>query len=195
MDDPVLSDVIFHTDPFYAECRAYGKIKETEGKRHGKRDLAVPCYGYLFLQERDMQFLRKQGVNLEEDDVNDELHQVNGEDGRVRAIVKEFVPDSGVNSGNLREILRDIRALNNLGIYVGDVQAANFKGGKLVDFSLSSTVPHCIMESLDEDGRRDEELGDLVMFDDMVEEEGLVTTVRAMPDMKHRSKLRSWSKY
>jgi hypothetical protein len=58
----------------------------------------------------------------------------------------------GVKAGNLREILRDIRELNNLGIYVGNVQATNFKGGKLVDFGLSSTVPHCIMESLDKEG-------------------------------------------
>lgn len=142
-----------------------------------------------------MQFLREQGVNLEEDDVNDELLQVNGEDGRVRAIFKDFVPgDIGVNAGNLREILRDIRALNKLGIYVADVRADNFRGGKLIDFGSSSTEPHCILDSLDEEGLIDAKLEDLVMFDDMVVEEGLVITVRAMPNMKVCSKLRSWSK-
>lgn len=196
MDDSVArSDVIFHTDPFYAECRAYGRIRETQEKRRGKRELAVPCYGYLFLQERDAQILRERRIDLDEDAVNDKLLEDNREDGRVRAIVKEFVPgDSGVNTRNLREILRDIRALNKLRIYVGDIRADNFKAGKIVDFGLSSTEPHCIMESLDDVGLRDSKLVDLVMFDDMVEEEGLVTAVRAMPDMEYCSKLRSWSR-
>ncbi|KAH6847092.1 kinetochore Sim4 complex subunit FTA2-domain-containing protein [Chaetomium sp. MPI-CAGE-AT-0009] len=197
LDDSVpLSDVIFHTDPFYAECRAYGRIKKAQGNRRGKRELAVPCHGYLFLQERDMQILREERVDLNEDAVDNKLLQVNREDGRVRAIVKDFVPgDSGVNAGNIRQILRDIRALNRLGIYVGDVRADNFKAGKIVDFGLSSTVPHCIMKSLDEVGLRDSKLEDLVMFDEMVVEEGLVTTVKAMPNMEYCSKLRSWSQY
>ena len=142
-----------------------------------------------------MQTLREQRVDLDEDVVDDKLLEVNREEGRVRAIVKEFVPgDSGVNAGNLREILRDIRALNKLGIYVGDVRADNFKGGKVVDFGLSSTVPHCILKSMDEVRLRHAKLVDLVMFDDMVEEGGLVTTFRAMPNMEYCSKLRSWSK-
>jgi hypothetical protein len=103
--------------------------------------------------------------------------------------------DAGVNAGNLREILRDIRALNKLGIYVADVRADNFRGGKLIDFGLSITVPHCIMESLDEVRLGHQQLIDLVMFDDMVEEERVVTAVRAMPNLEYRSKLRSWSKY
>jgi hypothetical protein len=149
----------------------------------------------LFLPERDMQILRKKGIDLDEDNVNDKLLQVNQEDGRVRAIVKDFVPgDSGVNTKNLRGILRDIRALNKLGIYIGDVRADNFKGGKLVDFGSSSTVPHCIMESLDQEGLMDEKFKDLVGFDEMVVEEELVTKVRAMPNPKYCSKLRSWSR-
>jgi hypothetical protein len=142
-----------------------------------------------------VQILRQKGTDLDEDVVDDKLLQVNKEDGRVRAIVKDFIPgDSGVNARNLRQILRDIRALNKLGIYVGDVRADNFKEGKVVDFGLSSTEPHCILDSLNEEGLMDAKLEDLVMFDDMVVEEGLVTTVRAMPNMKYCSKLRSWSK-
>lgn len=133
---------------------------------------------------------------MNEDAVDDKLLQLNGEDGRVRAILKDFVPgDAGVDAGSLRGILRDIRALNKLGIYVGDVRTDNYKAGKLVDFGLSSTEPHCIMKSLDEVGLRDSKLEDLVMFDEMVAEEGLATSVRAMPNMEYCSKLRSWSKY
>jgi hypothetical protein len=189
----VVSDVIFHTDPFYAECRAYGRIHEAQKKQPGKRQLAVRCHGYLFLQEGDTQALLKKGVDLDADVIDEELLRVNKEDGQVRAIVKDFVPgDSGVNQKSIRGILRDIRALNKLGIYVGDVRADNFRGGKLVDFGLSSTEPHCIMKALDNVGLRETKLEDLVMFDEMVIAEGLDTTVRAMPNKEYRAKLRSW---
>jgi hypothetical protein len=143
LDDLVpLSDAIFHVDPFYAKCHAYGRIKEAQGNGKGKQDLAVLCYRYLFLQERDTQILREKGVNLDEDLV-DKLLQVNGRDTRVRAIAKDFVPgDTGVNAGSLHGILRDIRALNEFGIYVCDVRTDNFKAGKYVDFGLSLTEPH-----------------------------------------------------
>jgi hypothetical protein len=188
-----VSDVIFHTDPFYAECRAYGRIHQAQKNQPGKRQLAVRCHGYLLLQERDTQALLKRGVDLDADVVDEELLRVNKENGQVRAIVKDFVPgDSGVNQKSIRGILRDIRALNKLGIYVGDVRADNFRGGKLVDFGLSSTEPHCIMKALDKVGLRETKLEDLVMFDEMVIAEGLDTTVRAMPNKEYRAKLRSW---
>lgn len=156
----------------------------------------VPCHRYLFLQERDTKILRAKGVDLDEDAIDDKLLRLSGEDGRVRAIVKDFIPgDAGVNAGSLHGILRDLRALHKLGIYIGDVRTDNFKEGKVVDFGLSSTEPHCIMKSLDEVGLRDLKLEDLVMFDEMVSQKGLVTTVRAMPNMEYCSKLRSWSRY
>ena len=181
-----LSDAIFHSDPFYAECRAYGRIKEAQ-----KQELAVPCHGYLFLQERDTQILREKGVDLDEALI-DKLLQVNGGDTRVRAIVKDFVPgDAGVNAGSVCGILGDIRALNQLGIYIGDVRADNFKAGKCVDFGLSLTEPHWKMELSDEETRWHMEVVDLVRFDEMVKNEGLVTSVRGMPNS---SELQSWSR-
>jgi hypothetical protein len=90
--------------------------------------------------------LRDKGIDLGDEATYDRFLEVNKEDGRVRALVKEFVPgDSGVNSKTARKILRDIRALNKLGIYIGDVRADNFKAGRLVDFGSSQTAkPHCI---------------------------------------------------
>ena len=196
LDDSVpLETVIFHTDPFYAECRAYGRIKQAQVERRLKRDVAVPCHGYLFLQEQDAQFLRENGTDLNGGAVDDELLRVNGEDGRVRAIVKDFVPaDAGINTRTLRRILRDIRSLNKLGIYVRDIRTDNFKAGQLVDFGLSRTEPHCVLDSLDEMAAWHSKVEDLVMFDNMVAEEGLVTNVRAMPNTAYCLKLRSWSK-
>ncbi len=187
--------MIFHTDPFYAECRAYGRIKQAQVERRLKRDVAVPCHGYFFLQEQDAQLLRENGVDLNGGAVDDELLRVNGEDGRVRAIVKDFVPaDAGVNTRSLRKILRDIRSLNKLGVYIRDIRADNFKAGQLVDFGLSRTEPHCVLDSLDEVAAWHSNVEDLVMFDNMVAEEGLVTNVRAMPNTAYCLKLRSWSK-
>lgn len=197
VDDSVpLKTVIFHTDPFYAECRAYGRIKQAQGERRLKREVAVPCHGYLFLQERDAQLLREKGVDLDDDAVDNQLLRVNKEGGRVRAIVKEFVPgDAGINTDrSLRKILRDIRSLNKLGIYVRDIRADNFRAGQLVNFGLSHTEPHCVLDSLDEVMTRHYRVEDLVMFDNMVAEEGLVTNVRAMPNTAYCLKLRSRAK-
>jgi hypothetical protein len=135
------------------------------------------------------------GVDLDEEGVDDELLQVNEEAGRVRAIVKEFVPRGpGINARSIRKILRDIQTLNKLGIYVGDVRTDNFSAGKLVDFGLSSTEPHCILESFGQVGLRDSRLKDLAMFKEMVEKEGLdLTPVRAMPNAEDGLKLRSWA--
>ncbi|KIH94906.1 hypothetical protein SPBR_03732 [Sporothrix brasiliensis 5110] len=35
-----------YSDPFNSECRAFGRLKET-----GHEDLAIPCYGYVLLDE------------------------------------------------------------------------------------------------------------------------------------------------
>jgi hypothetical protein len=190
-----LERVVFYTDPFYAECRAYGRIKEAQEKGILKRQIVVPCHGYIFLKERDEQMLEERGVDLGRDALDDEFRQVAGEDDRARAIVKDFAPeDTGVHAKNLRKILRGIRSLNKLGIYNRDIRAENFKNGRLVDFGSSWTEPHSILSSLDEVEARSTRVEDLVMFDDMVEEEEITTDIRAMPNLDYCKKLRSWVK-
>jgi hypothetical protein len=181
---PAAFTVTYHTDPFYAECRAYGRIKEAQEKGLLKRQIAVPCHGFLLLKQSDKSVLETRGIDLGI-----------GTRGatEVRAIVKDVAPeDTGVNAKTLGMILRDLRFLNKLKIYNRDVRAENFRGGKLVDFGSSWTEPHCILECFNRENARDARGEDLVMFDDMIEDEEIKTEVRATPNTDYCRKLRSW---
>lgn len=53
-----MKKAIFYTNPFYAECRAYGRIEDRRVDSKAKtprvrQQVAVKCYGYLFLEDRD----------------------------------------------------------------------------------------------------------------------------------------------
>jgi hypothetical protein len=191
--------VTFHTDPFYAECRAYSRIKEAQIKKNLKREIAIKCYGFLILKEQDRKLLQERGVDLGITHLDRTLREKTGESGQVRAIVKDLAPpDSGVNPRNLKMILSDIRRLKKLKIYNRDIRAENFKGGKLVDFGSAVTEPHCILSAFDEIAKeeaRDTRSEDLVMFDDMVAEEEIETDVRAMPNLEYCQRLRSGAQH
>lgn len=182
----------FHTDPFYAECRAYGRIKEAQSKGTLKQTIVTPCHGFLIVKDQDKQLLEERGIDL---GAEYEFLQRTGEDGHVRAIVKDLAPPkSGVDASSLPKILRDIRWLQKLKIYNRDIRAENFRSDKLVDFGSALTEPHCILSAFDRTNKeeaRDTRLEDLVMFDDMVKEEGIETEVRAMPNLDYCQKLRS----
>ena len=151
------------------------------------------------MQDKHRTILEQSGIDLEEDCLDDDGGSWSPEPTRrlrpVRAIVKELASqDSGVNSKTLAKILRDIKELNRLEIYNRDILKDNFKDGMLVDFRSSWTEPHCFMHSADKEEPREMRLGDLVMFDNMVELEGFKTRVRARPNWRYRSKLRSQAK-
>lgn len=190
--------VAFHTDPFFAECRAYGRIKEAQDKGVLKEQVAIPCLGYILLQDKHRMTLEESGIDLEEDCLDDDVQQTPeaiDQARPVRAIVKELASqDSGVNSSTVRRILKDIKTLNKLEIFNRDIRRENFRGGKLIDFGSSWTEPHCFMGSADTDEPGETRVRDLVMFDDMIESEGLKTNVRAMPNWVYCRKLRSQSK-
>lgn len=42
-----------YIEPFYAECRAFGRLHET-----GHQDLAIECYGYVLLDKQQEDVLR-----------------------------------------------------------------------------------------------------------------------------------------
>ncbi|PHH91535.1 hypothetical protein CDD83_81 [Cordyceps sp. RAO-2017] len=211
-----LETITFHNDPFFAECRAYGRIKEAQAKGMLKREVAVRCEGFLLLQDEDRKILEGKGVDFEGQDVAesgdcdsgggdvDDQKQEEQKDfvgrpqkpgkrqGRqpVRAIVKELAsPESGVEAWSLRRILRDIRLLNQLKIYNRDIRKDNFRDEKLVDFGSSWTEPHCILEA-DKDEAAETTVEDLVKFDEMVDMEALKSDVRAMSNWGYCSKLR-----
>ncbi|KAG8160868.1 hypothetical protein KVR01_009132 [Diaporthe batatas] len=188
-----LKKVIYYTDPFFAECRAYGRIEEASEKLGRKDQLAVKCHGYIYLGDEDKKKLQEKGLDLGMNVLDEKLRQALEGGGRVRAIVKDLAPSrTSVNSRNVRAALETVRKLNELQIYNRDIRAENFVGGKLVDFGSSWTEPHIILDALEPDEAEDSRLEDLVMFDDMIEEEGIKTRpqVQALRNVEYRKKLR-----
>ncbi|KAK8859460.1 kinetochore Sim4 complex subunit FTA2-domain-containing protein [Apiospora arundinis] len=158
----------------------------------GIRDsLAIKCHGYLYLSKSDERWLTKMGVDLGANVLDDDLRQALGHGGRVRAIVKDIAPEQhGVSSRTLAKVLRRVKVLNELNIINKDIRLENFRGGCLVDFGSSWTRPHIIFDALSEVAKRDSPFQDLVMFDEMIEEEGIKTKLKALPNIKYREKLR-----
>ncbi|CAH0040324.1 unnamed protein product [Clonostachys solani] len=182
--EPLIGDVslntaAYYTDPFYAECRAYGRIREATKKRPKISDAATRCYGFLFLSDRDQRYLegKKCDLGLEEVDLAYQRQTPGGV--RPRAIVKSLASsDHGITELNLRKILDRIHMLNRERIYNMDIRLDNIRDGKLVDFGSSWTEPHKLLDALDAGTSYSYRTTDRAMFDEMVVDESL-------PNPKH----------
>ncbi|KAI1418993.1 kinetochore Sim4 complex subunit FTA2-domain-containing protein [Xylaria sp. FL1777] len=186
-----LQEAIWYTDPFYAECRAYGRIQEGLESRLVTEQTAVKCYGYLLLNKQDAHWLKKEGIDLDHELLDHELREALGGDTRVRAIVKQLEKSPvGVHAGNIRRAWRSVCLLNNsLKIYNMDIKADNFIGYRLVDFGSSWTEPHKFLEFLEEARpkmAKANRLKDKVNFEDMIEEEEIPTRLRVLGGSKHQ---------
>ncbi|KAI0450016.1 hypothetical protein F5B21DRAFT_517740 [Xylaria acuta] len=83
-----LKEALYDTDPFYAECRAYGRIRE----------------GFM---PRLVRWLERAGVDLEVDVLDHELHEALAGYTRIRAIEKHFERDpKEINARNIHRALR-----------------------------------------------------------------------------------------
>lgn len=192
-----LDMIRWHADPFFAECRAYGRIQEEEAKatKRPRKQIAAHSYGFIESTEEDKRledFVRARKIDLDYPE-GTSLNDRNAYP--LRAIVKEFVDgDLGVpstRSGGARMLLGRIKALNRMGVYNGDIRSSNIKNGLLLDFGLARTEPHCLfherLPAMHVTGMKHE---DLVKFDEMIEEEGVKTRVRALayPRMRLRQR-------
>lgn len=191
--------VELHTDPFYAECRAYGRIHQEKQRGTLTREVAIPCFGFIYLGDEHRPMLEQSGVELEEDCLDDELSQPEDHPQHprpIRAIVKKLASsNSGLNNkGSVGRMLKSIKELNRLQIYNKDIRKDNFRDEKLVDFGSSWTEPHCFMGDSNILNATDTRIGDLVMFDEMVDMEGIFAQWRAMPNWPYKKKLRSHAK-
>ncbi|KAI1422755.1 kinetochore Sim4 complex subunit FTA2-domain-containing protein [Xylaria sp. FL1777] len=195
-----LKKAIFYTDPFYAECRAYGRIEDGKVNRHSRsprvrHQIAVKCYGYLLLDERDKRWLLDQGHDLETDLLDNDVREALEGDTRVRAIVKHLdMRPSLLHAGNIRRAWKSVQLLNeSLKIYNMDIKADNFIGFRLVDFGSSWTEPHELLQYLDKiskDTARSKRGRDTQNFDDMIEEEEIPTRLRVAPMSRHQLRSR-----
>ncbi|KAI1121815.1 kinetochore Sim4 complex subunit FTA2-domain-containing protein [Nemania abortiva] len=196
----------FHSDPFFAECRAYGRInqyyeassnrnrRKPRGKRlkpcdANKRPIAVPCYGYIILTAEHEEVLRDK-FSITDWDRSE--HEESGQIPKrpLRALVKQLVA-SDVSVVNPHRMLGDLKRLRKLRIFQRDIYARNYKDGLLVDFSVAWTDPHWCLTTLGPNQLRSEKYTDLRMFDKMIERAGIKTIVRATPHSEYCQKLRS----
>ncbi|KAI1264442.1 kinetochore Sim4 complex subunit FTA2-domain-containing protein [Xylariaceae sp. FL1019] len=146
-ENGVTSELIHpYRDPFTSECRAFGRLQETNNEH-----LAVKCFGYIILTEAQEQLLINAGgandTPIERDD-----ERLAGEP--LRCIVKEYIETPGsIQHHQFPQLIRDLYAVHRLGIVVSDIRAGNCilgdnadtfnnLNGVMMDFSRSLTVPH-----------------------------------------------------
>ena len=173
-----------HMDPFFNECRAYGRL--IERGQNGK--IAARCYGYTAISaEREEALYRKYGV--------EHWGRPVGDRQPIRAIVKELIEDdSPLTHKVAKKILKDLRKMHKMGIYPMDVRARNYKAGLLVDMSIAMTTPHFLFKIRSRWQIEMLQGQDLAMFDSMIGDEEVIPSVRALPNEEYCTKLRSQKK-
>lgn len=186
-----LREGIWYTDPFYAECRAYGRIREGLESRLVTEQIAVKCYGYLLLNKNDARWLRNEGIDLGHQLLDQELREALDGDTRVRAIVKRFEKNTApIHAGNIRKAWRGVRLLNDrLKIYNMDIKADNFIGSRLVDFGSSWTEPHKLLDYFDKEWEKMAKATrwrDRVNFENMIEEDEIPTRLKVLAGSEHQ---------
>lgn len=147
---PAPQDYLDYLDPFNCECRAYGRLKQEK-----REDLAIRAHGYILLskdQERhvteamtgDFVDWEKHPEPLDCDGLfwRWEAHRHEP----LRAIVKDYdTSPTSFTPAQVPQVYCDLQELHRLGILVRDIHAANYLGGKLIDFSMAWTMYHiCI---------------------------------------------------
>ncbi|KAJ2992767.1 hypothetical protein NUW58_g2056 [Xylaria curta] len=120
----------FHTDPFYAECRAYAQI-ETQRKSQGlKRKDIADCYGFMALTRADEEVLEDYGIDLWWDIPPDDEYRKTAEGSPARALVKEYIEeDVEMDERTRKHMLTCVKWMNRNKILVNDIHVGNFKGG------------------------------------------------------------------
>lgn len=191
--------IIEQMDPFYAECRAYGRIEEK--KLNGK--VAVRCYGFTDVPaDREEEISQTFNINIDDwQRPAEEYKRPSFQRQPFRAIVKDLVrTEVCFTKAMVRKMRTDLRKLREIHIVVRDIRSDNYLDGKLVDFSVSWTVPH-LMLSRDIRSERAIDISlvsDTYDFDDMIKDEGISTNIRAVtPPPERRSnriKLKSQAK-
>ena len=175
-------------DPFYSECRAYGRL--IEKGLNGK--VAVYCHGYLTIPaEREEELRQKYNVNDWDRPAN-EYAKAPHRRQPFRAIVKDLINEDGPFTEKVvKRILRDLKRMHKADVYAMDVKRRNYKNGLLLDFSVAITEPHYLFVIKPEWRIRVYKREDLLDWHTMIDEEGIRTWCRAMPNTECLERLRS----
>lgn len=158
--------------------------------------MAVRCYGHTTISaDREAELAKRFNIidwQRQEEEYDSPVTQRRP----LRAIVKELVDNKVPFTDNMvTQMKNDLKALRRMFVYVRDVRADNYLGGKLVDFSSAWTAPHILVstylrsqESIDSDLQ-----WDLEQFDEMIKSSGIQTWCRAAPNPEYLQKLRSYT--
>ncbi|KAI1445152.1 kinetochore Sim4 complex subunit FTA2-domain-containing protein [Annulohypoxylon stygium] len=132
LDDVVVREQL---DPFFAECRAFGRL--VDEKKDDK--LAVRCHGYTYISE-DVE--RRIGKKFHIYDWN-RSPEDKRKKKRLRAIVKNHIRFVSFGRPKKLSTMREnLVQLNKMGVYNMDICKRNYLGGRLFDFSIAITTPH-----------------------------------------------------
>ena len=125
-----------HADPFYNECRAYGRLKEKnlDGK------VAVRCHGYTTLPAAIEVELERRFDYLEWD--RDDYDLPMKERAPFRAIVKDLIRDDiPLTHRVVKKMKRDLLQIRKQGVYTCDIKARNVSGVNFFRRLWRNTIP------------------------------------------------------
>ncbi len=131
------------SDPFYNECRAYGRLIESKVKG----TVAARCYGHMAVSADQEAYLRERfGVSVWDRSHKDASVPVSKRQPFC-AILKDLIPDTVPLSNKLlNKMQRDLVRMRRLGVFLRDIRLRNYRGGLLVDMSIAITVLHYLFE-------------------------------------------------
>ncbi|CAF9911164.1 hypothetical protein IMSHALPRED_009952 [Imshaugia aleurites] len=176
-----------HSDPFYNECRAYGRLKEhnLDGK------VAVRCYGYLTFPAEIEAHLKRDFQVQDWNRTGKEYKKPVSERRPIQAIVKDLILEDAPLTGKAADkILRDLKKMRSVGVYPLDIRPRNYKAGLLVDMSIARTTPHFLFDIRGPKAVARMKSIDLGMWETMRERGKLNTRLRAVRDKECCAKLR-----
>ena len=182
-----------HMDPFFNECRSYGRLMEK--KLNGK--VAVHCYGYITLPAGREKELKERFKIEDWDRPEDDYVLPINRRPPLRAILKDYLPqDVPLTRKSAAKMLRDLRMMRRVGVYPMDIRQRNYKGGLLVDMSIAMVKPHYLFDIRPEwQVKSMLQMEDLKNFQLMINDAGINSSLRAIPNQKYRQKLRSYDKF
>lgn len=182
-----IETVRLQTDPFYNECRAYGRLIE-----HGMNGkVAVLCYGHLVIPAAIEEELAQRFDVHTWTRPEVELKLPTSKRQPLRAIVKDLVQDNIVLNENLLSRMRkDLLKIRKLGVHPQDVRLRNYGSGLLLDFSIAITKPHWIFDTREPWMIRSIGKHEMQMFQALVLDPGVKTWLRAVRNREYCMKLR-----
>lgn len=157
--------------------------------------IAVSCYGYLTISaEREIGTFEKFNITSWDRTAEDKRQPVKKRQP-LRAVVKELVSeDPPLTPKLLNKMKRDLRKMRGMGVYPMDVLPRNYEGGLLVDFSITMTTPHYIFDVKKSLKIERLQKKDLWMLQQMIDQSGIETPLRAIRNDQYCLKLRTEQK-